>query len=69
MDVHDMAGTVEMAWWPKRRPGRHTAGPDGGHPITQAMERAAQDLRESIKERPKIDKLAELVRQEFGVRS
>lgn len=68
MDARDMAGTAEMAWWPKRRQGRHVAGSGESHPITQAMERAAQTLKESIEERPKIDKLAAAVRQEFGVR-
>jgi hypothetical protein len=56
-----------MAWWPKRKRGRHTAEPTG-HPITVAMEKAASDLRESIMERPDIDRLAALVRREFGVR-
>lgn len=68
-DVHDMAGTFEMAWWSRRGTGRHSAIPDPSRSRAKAMEDATQNLKDSIKERPKIDKLAALVRQEFGARS
>jgi hypothetical protein len=69
MPAQDMAGKVEMGWWPRRRRGRHAADSTPRHPMTQRMADAAQALRESIEERPKIDKLAEAVRREFGARS
>lgn len=57
-----------MAWWPRRKRGKHAMAPATGHPNVAAMERVAEDLRETINRRPEIDRLAKRVRREFGVR-
>lgn len=57
-----------MAWWPKRIKGRHAAGPGEGHPDVSPLDRVTADLKESIMRRPEVDRLAALVRKEFGAR-
>jgi hypothetical protein len=42
--------------------------PDPGHPATQAINKAADDLKDSIKDRPEVDRLVQLVQREFGAR-
>jgi len=68
MDAHDTVGTFEMAWWPRKKRGRHSMAPDPGHPATQAINKAADDLKDSIKDRPEVDRLVQLVQREFGAR-
>lgn len=57
-----------MAWWPRRKQGKHAALPGNGHLANQAVDRAAKDLEETIKRGRQVDKLVLLVRQEFRTR-
>jgi hypothetical protein len=66
-----MEETIEMAWWPRRKRGRHaiTASNGNGQLANQAVDRAAKDLQETIKRGSEVDKIVRLVRREFGARS
>jgi len=60
-----------MTWFGKRKRGRHVAirTPGNGQLGDAAIERATEDLKEAILRRPEVDRLVQLVRQEFGARS
>lgn len=58
-----------MGWWRlKRTRGRHAILPGNGHLANAALDRAAEDLKETIMRRPYNDRLVALVRREFGER-